>query len=446
MNKSPNGHVLIIDDEPEVRRSLAFLLTKQGWQVSELSSAKQAVGQIINTRPDLVICDVRMPGKTGLELFDDLAEVPERPPFIFISAHADIAMAVNVMHKGAYTFFEKPYDPKRLLQDAHNALQQYRLKQQNKLLLAQVASLSGLDQMIIGNNPYLAKVRRLLVQFAKADAPVMVLGETGTGKELAAKAIHALSKRTEQAFVTVDCATLIEAQFSQAMFGSESNPGYVDKAAGGTLFLDKLDAFSLEQQGQLLRLLETGEYQRVDSIEPCFVDLRIVSATNGNVQELLEANVLRKDLIYRLDNLSVLMPPLRDAGEDIVLLFNHFLNSYAHLYDASEPDLSAQDLSALLTHTWPGNVRELRHVAERMLLSCQVAPCSVAEALSGQQESAAHRTGLRSAVADFERALIKKTVIEHEGRMDDVAEELGIGRRTLNEKMVKLDLDRNQLL
>ncbi len=439
-------HVLIIDDEAGVRESLALLMSKQHWRVSKLASARQAKTQVLTQRPDLVISDVRMPGITGLQLFDELHDMPERPPFIFISAHADVSMAVAAMQKGAYTFFEKPYEPKRLLQDAKNAVDQHRLEQRNRLLSDQVASLSGLDQMIIGNNTKLIKVRRLITQFAEANAPVMISGETGTGKELAAKALHALSSRVQKPFITVDCTTFSEHQFAQAMFGSQSQQGYVDKAAGGTLFLDELRAFSLEQQGQLLRLLETGEFQRVDSIDKCTADLRIVSATNADISELLESKVLRKDLVYRLDNLSLYMPPLRQSSDDIVLFFNHFLHNYSHLHASPVPTLTPADLSVLLIHTWPGNVRELRHVAQRMVLSSRVDPCSVEEALYGQAGPDTQRSGLRSAVAEFEKALISKAVVEHHGRMDDVATALSIGRRTLNEKMVKLDLDRNQLL
>lgn len=437
--------VLIIDDEPEVRRALAYLFAKQGWSTLELSNAKDAQAKILQTRPHLVICDVRMPGKSGLELFKEIDAV-ERPPFIFISAHADVAMAVGAMQQGAYTFFEKPYEPKRLLHAANNAAEQYKLSVQNSLLLQQVADLSGLDQLLLGASLGVKEVRKMLAQFARLEAPVMILGETGTGKELAAKALHTLSKRSAKPFVTVNCAAVAAGEFTQAMFGSLDKPGYVDKAKGGTLFLDELTAFSQEQQGQLLRLLEAGDYQRLDSIDLVKADLRIVSATNVPKSKLLTDELLRKDLMYRLDNLSLHMPPLRDTGDDMVLLFNHFVASYAQLHSLPVPSVSAMELSSLMAHSWPGNVRELKHVAERLVIYAMVKTTSLLEVISDEPVAENQRQGLRAAVAEFEKALISKVVVEQQGRMDDVAEVLAIGRRTLNEKMVKLDLDRNTLL
>ncbi|HCH22803.1 MAG TPA: sigma-54-dependent Fis family transcriptional regulator [Oceanospirillaceae bacterium] len=445
MRNDVENHVLIIDDEPEVRRALAYLFAKQGWITSELSNAKDARAKILQKKPYLVICDVRMPGKSGLQLFNEIDPI-ERPPFIFISAHADVEMAVGAMQQGAYTFFEKPYEAKRLLHAANNAAAQYKLSLQNSLLLQQVSDLSGLDQLLIGSSAGLQAVRKMLVQFAQLEAPVMILGETGTGKELAAKALHTLSKRAAKPFVTVDCAAVSAGEFAQSMFGSHAKPGYVDKANGGTLFLDELTSFSYEQQGQLLRLLESGEYQRLDSIDQVKADLRIVSATNLPKDKLLEDNLLRKDLKYRLDNLTLMMPPLRDSGDDIVLLFNHFIAKCCQLHSLPPPTVSAVELSTLMAHGWPGNVRELKHVAERLVIYSKVKTTSLLEVLSGESAPESQRQGLRAAVAEFEKALISKVIVEQQGRMDEVAEELAIGRRTLNEKMVKLDLDRNTLL
>lgn len=439
-------HAFIVDDEAEARHSLAYLLKKQGWKITELSNAKDALSKLSQQKPDLVISDIRMPGMSGLDMFDELKHQPNQPPFIFISAHADIAMAVEALQQGAFSFFEKPYDPKQLSSTAGHAAQQHRLAQENQLLNQQIASLSGLEQILIGNNPALAKVRQLIPQFAKLNLPVMILGATGTGKELAAKAIHSLSKRANSPFITVNCATLTDEQFGQAMFGSQVQAGYVDKAAGGTIFLDELTAFSHEQQAQLLRLIETGEYQRTDSIETWVADIRIISATNQTIAPMLENSTLRDDLIFRLNNLSLVMPPLKDSGEDITLLFNHYLQQYCQINDLPIPSISMADVAELLTHAWPGNVRELRHLSERFAVHNLVQAYTIAEALHGDHTQTAGPQYLRHAVAEFERAVIRKTIIEHHGKMDDVAEHLGIGRRTLNEKLVKLGLDRKQLI
>ena len=446
MTENNSYRVLIIDDEAEIRHALSHLFSSQGWLVDELSSAKDANEKLARFRPDVVISDVKMPGLSGIEFFQSIAPLESTCPFIFLSAHADVAMAVEAMSLGAYSFFEKPFDPKQLLRAANNAAKQQRLRQHNAVLQAQVASLSGLDELLIGNNQPLNQIKTQISQFALLDAPVLIRGETGTGKQLAAMALHNLSPRSNKPFVTVNCANLTAAQFAQALFGSQDHAGYIEQANGGSIFLDELTALSDDQQMQLLRIIETGEYQHIDSIEPKHADLRIVSAINQDLQQLVDNQVLRKDLIYRISTLTLPMPPLRAAGEDIVLLFRHFLSNYCQANNLAIPELSANDLTCLLTHNWPGNVRELNHLAERFAIHNMLQPCSIEEALSGQTDAHKNKHSLRSAVADFERAVIRNAMLEHQGRMDDVAEYLGIGRRTLNEKMVKLNLDRKELL
>lgn len=446
MTTTNTYHVLIIDDEAEIRHSLNYLFSAQGWTVTELTSAEGAQKKITKQAPDLVISDVRMPGISGIELYSSLDNRDLQPPFIFISAHADVAMAVDAMRLGAYSFYEKPFDPKLLLRAATNAAKQHRLRQENNQLHNQVASLSGLDAMLIGSNEKLTKVKQQINQFAALESPILILGETGTGKQLAATALHKLSPRANKPFITINCANLTEAQFAQALFGSADSPGYVEQAQGGTILLDELSALSSDQQMQLLRIIETGEYQHTDSIELKHADLRILAAVNGDLQQLEAQDALRKDLIYRIASLTIHMPNLSTAGEDIVILFKHFLHHYCQANNLAIPELSASDLTCLLTHSWPGNVRELIHLAERFAIHNMLQHCSVEEALLGQIKEGSEHTNLRSAVANFERAIIRNAMVEHQGRMDDVATELGIGRRTLNEKMVKLNLDRKEIL
>ena len=446
MNNNKSYHVLIIDDEAEIRHALNYLFSGQGWSVSELTSAEGAAQKIASLSPDLVISDVRMPGLSGLDFFASLKNPDTSPPFIFLSAHADVAMAVEAMHLGAYSFYEKPFEPKQLIRASKNAAKQHRLRLENSQLQSQVASLSGLDAMLIGNNKQLVKIKQQIIQFAALDSPILILGDTGTGKQLAASALHQLSPRSNKPFITINCANLTEAQFALALFGSTSNPGYVEKAHGGTIFLDELSALSSDQQMQLLRVIETGEYQHTDSIELKQADLRIVAAVNGDLQQLQTNEVLRKDLIYRIATLTIHMPNLSGADEDIILLFNHYLHHYCQANNLPIPALSAHDLTSLLTHPWPGNVRELIHLAERFVIHNMLQPSPIEEVLSGQSSTQADKPNLRSAVANFERAIIRKVMLEHQGRMDDVAAYLGIGRRTLNEKMVKLNLDRKDIL
>ena len=447
--KHPTYTVLIIDDDTELRRSLVHLFTRAKWHVNELPSAANGVKKIISINPDLVISDVKMPGISGLELFEQIPAGEQSAPFIFISAHADVAMAVKAMQQGAYSFLEKPFDPKRLLMAAQNAAKQCRLQRQNHQLHAQIAALSGLDQLLVGNNPALVKVRGELHQYAQILAPVMLHGETGSGKELAARALHNLSQRSAQPFITVDCSAMASDHFGTMMFGSSSQETcYLQAAEGGTLFLDEPSALSNDQQAALLRVVDTGEYHQSDSLSVKTANVRIVSATNGSVEQQIVSHQLREDLAFRLNNFAINMPNLRDFSDDVYLLFNYFSERYFRLYDIPLVPLDTDDISSIMAHTWPGNVRELKHLAERRVVRSQQGDSSVSLAM--RQVEGAHNSAsksmLRPAVAAFERALIAQSLIDNEGKMEVVAESLGIGRRTLNEKMVKLDLDKSNFL
>jgi len=441
--------VLIIEDDAEVRRSLVHLFERAKWQVNELSNAVNGAKKILSLNPDVVISDVKMPGKSGLQLFEEILTSDQSVPFIFVSAHADVAMAVKAMQQGAYSFLEKPFDPKRLLMAAQNAAKQCQLQRQNHQLHAQIAALSGLDQLLVGNNPGLVKVRGELHQYAQILAPVMLHGETGSGKELAARALHNLSKRCAQPFVTVDCSAMASDHFGVMMFGSSiQKTCYLQASEGGTLFLDEPSALSNDQQAALLRVVETGEYHQADSILVKRANVRIVSATNGSVEQQITSGQLREDLAFRLNNFSITMPRLRDFSDDIYLLFNYFSEHYFRLYDTPLVPLDADDISSIMTHTWPGNVRELKHLAQRRVVRSQQGDSSVSLAMSQLESGSnnANKSMLRPAVAAFERALIAQSLIDHVGKMEMVAESLGIGRRTLNEKMVKLGLDKSNLL
>ncbi len=437
---------LVIDDEQDVRESLSHLLEQSGWRVVQRSNASDLDKQLNEVSPNLVISDVRMPGVNGLDAFLKICDQPHCPPVIFVSAHGDIEMAVKAMSRGAYNFLEKPYDPKRLLLAAKHAGDQDRLKRHNEQLQEQVERLSGLENLLLGQSTPVLSVRNQIQEYAPSEAPVMITGQTGTGKELAARAIHTLSNRYSNPFITVNCAVIDENHFGSMIFGTETQPGYVSLAQGGTLFLDEVTELSPHSQAQLLQLIEHKEYQHVGSIDVQQADIRILSATNIETDQIISQGLLRTDLIYRLNGLSLSMPSLDERGEDIGLLFSHYTEQFSRAYAIEVPELSTGDLTWLMTHSWPGNVRELMHLAERRVLLSRTRPCSVTDAQQNAEGTPPVSNKLRPAVAAFERALISKVLVEQQGRMDDVAEELGIGRRTLNEKMVKLSMDKQVLL
>lgn len=444
-----NAHdrrIMVIDDDREMRDSLTHLLAKAGWRVEALADATDAGQRITGFQPDVILSDVRMPGMSGLDLLRSLVGT-DPPPVVLISAHGDIPMAVEAMQDGAYTFLEKPFDPRRLMTALRHAGEQYRLRQDTARLRARLAHLSDLDRILLGDSKSIQDLRADILDLGETDATVMLLGETGTGKELVARALHDLSPRAAGPFIPLNCAALPEGDFEGAMFGAAGGQtGTLAAADGGTLFLDEIGACPLPAQAKLLRAIETREFLPVGATAPVRADFRVVSASNERLDEAVGAGKFREDLLYRLNTVVLTLPPLRDRRDDIPLLYQHFVAQHAALFEIDPPEVTPEDLAALLSHDWRGNVRELRHVAERRVLAARRGRGSVAGAISLDGDSMDVPETLREAVASFERQLIAKAIQAHKGRMDAAAEALGIGRRTLNEKIVKLGLNKAELI
>lgn len=438
--------ILVVDDDREMRVSLVDLLDAAGWRVDALSRAAKVADRLTNDPPDVILSDVRMPGMTGLDLLQSLD--PEvAPPLVLISAHGDIAMAVQAMQDGAYSFVEKPYDPRRLLNILTHAAQQSRMRRDNSRLRERVLRLSGLDRVLLGQTDQIVALRRDIVDLADADMPVLVLGETGTGKELVARAMHDLGRDSRAAFLALNCAVLNPETFEAEMFGlSGGAEGRLVAASGGTLFLDEICSCPLPVQAMLLRVIEDKQVLPVGATDPVPVDLRVVSATNEDVEAAISEGRFRRDLLFRINTLVLDIPPLRQRRDDLTLILARFLQDYADLHGVGVPTMSQDDLAALLAHDWPGNVRELRSVAERRVVAARRGGGSMAQAIRTDSGLGDVPETLREAVAAFERELIGKAIRAHQGRMDDTAAALGIGRRTLNEKIVKLGLEKDKLI
>lgn len=425
--------VLIIDDDRLMRNSLVDLIEAAGWVAKSLARATDVARWITQFQPDVILSDVRMPEMSGLELLQNLEAAP---PIVLISAHGDIPTAVEAMNHGAYSFVEKPHDPKRLLLILSHAAEQHQMRQSNQHLKRQLQELSGLDRVLLGQTPDMQRVRETIAMVAGGNASVLVQGETGTGKDLAARAIHNLSARCDRPLIAVNAAQVSADNLSEI----------ARNAAGGTLFLDEICACPPDLQPMLLRLIDTGDVLSPGQGTPEQIDLRIIAATNENPDVAVVEGRLRQDLLYRLSGFALQLPSLRARPDDVPLLALRFLQDFAALYDTDVPELSDDDASALIAHDWPGNVRELRNVSERCVMMSKQGIGTMRDAMSGTALDPADRPGLREAVAAFERQVISKAIQTHAGRMDDIAETLGIGRRTLNEKIVKLGLDKDALL
>ena len=424
---------LVVDDDRDMRLSLLHLLKVGGWEAHALPGAAGVRGRIAALDPDVLVSDVRMPGMDGLTLLRSLKPL-NGPPVILISAHGDIPMAVAAMRDGAYSFVEKPFDPEALLRLMTQAMDHHRLTREAGRLRARLGVVGGLERLFVGQAATVAALRADIVDLADTAAPVLLIGETGTGKELVARALHDLGPQAGRPFVAVNCATLRADRIEGIMLGTATEPGILDRARGGTLFLDEVPDWPEDARAILLRALEGGG------------DFRIVSAAAPAIEAAVEGGLFRKDLFYRLSTMILRLPALRDRRDDILLLYRHFSDEYAALYTVQPPPMTVDDMGVLMAHDWPGNVRELRNVAERRVLAARRGGGTVAQALMRDGGDPAIPDTLREAVAAFERELVARAITAHGGRMDAVAEALGIGRRTLNDKIVKLGLDKDALL
>lgn len=446
--------VLIVDDDPDMRAALRQWMGLAGFLPIEVETARQALSKLSSGFEGCVVSDVMLKGEDGLQLMRQVSDIDAEIPVILITGHGDVPMAVDAMRSGAYDFVEKPFDPDRIAEVVRRGVDKRRLVLENRSLHRSLEDSSSLESRLLGNSPAMKNLRERLLHFAKTDAAVLINGETGTGKEVIAQALHGFSQRNKGPFVAINAAALPETMVEAELFGHEAGAftgadkmrqGRIEQADGGVLFLDEIVSMPISLQAKLLRVLQEKEVDRVGGRKPVRVDLRLVSAANEDPRKAVAEQRLREDLLFRLNTIEIFVPPLRERGSDVQLLFDTFLNRFAAQYDLERPILSSQDEAFLRTYHWPGNVRELRNAAERLVLNAGVGAQALEVLVTGPQAVISNPSGgnLKELMDAYERTVISNALTRHRGRINLVMEELGLPRRTLNEKMARLEIRRS---
>ncbi|MDP8256014.1 MAG: sigma-54 dependent transcriptional regulator [Candidatus Alcyoniella australis] len=374
-----SDRILVIDDETKWSKFLQELLSKQGYVVETQSNPLEAVTQVESERFDLVITDSNMPKLDGLSLLKRVKEVHPNLPVIVIGSFTTVTNAIEAMKEGAFDYITKPFDVEHMRNVVSKALERVHLIQENRFFRQQPAEPYSVED-IIGRSPQMKEIYKLIGKVAATNTPVLILGESGTGKELVAHAIHAHSNRTEKPFVVVNCSALPESLLESELFGHvkgsftgaiADKKGLLEEADGGTLFLDEVGDIPLPIQVELLRFLQEGEVRRIGGNITRKVNVRIITATNQNLTELMEKKTFRMDLYYRLNVVTVNLPPLRDREGDIFYLTQYFIDKYNQIEKKNVQGIGNDAIALLNSYDWPGNVRELQNFIERAIALCQ---------------------------------------------------------------------------
>ena len=433
--------IIIVDDEDDVREAYAQTLQLEGFAVAAFATARDALNAVTPDWPGVVVTDLRMPRMGGMELLARIREIDSDIPVVMITAHGDVPVAVDAMRSGAYDFLEKPPDPLLMLEVVQRALKHRKLVLENRALRQQLIGTENPLDTIIGKTPVMTGVRQTITMLANADVDTLIVGETGTGKELVAQALHKCSKRANRKFVALNCAALPESLIESELFGHEKGAftnahcrriGKVEYAHKGTLFLDEIESMSLNIQAKLLRVLQERSFERVGANELISVNINVIAAANTDLKVMSEQGLFRSDLYYRLNVATIELPALRERRDDIPLLFSTLSRQAAMERRTELPDISAKLLDTLMQHDWPGNVRELKNVAEKFVIGL---PLGFAA-----HEKVETSGSLSEMTERFEKQYITNALIKNNGLITETAATLGLPRKTLYLRMQKYNL------
>jgi len=437
--------IAIVDDEQDMRQSISQWLALSGFDTETYPSAEDALKSLGSDFPGAVISDIKMPGMDGMAFLKRLMSVDSALPVIMITGHGDVPMAVEAMRIGAYNFLEKPFNPDRMTELAKKATQFRRLTLDNRALRKELSDGTTLMKKLIGASPVMDRLREDILDLGQADGHVLIDGETGTGKTLVAHALHAVGAKAGKKFVLMSCAAHEEEALAKRLFGPVDDDAALpalEEARGGTLVLEDIESLPQSLQARLLSWMN-------DQGTPA--ETRIVAISNLQEQGKTCEDVLRPDLYFRLAAMKITLPPLRQRGEDILMLFTQFGEQFAEEYGCDAPQVSAQEAAQLLQAPWPGNIRQLVNVAERAVLQNRRGSGTIASLLMAENDDAqpvmtTEGKPLKEYVEAFERMLIDNTMRRHKGSIVNVMDELCLPRRTLNEKMAKYGLQRSDYL
>lgn len=458
--------VLLVEDKPELRAMLRKALERAGYSVDEAPDGNSAIDKVRSRRYQVVLTDLKLPGSSGLDVLREARKTEPTLPVILVTAYGSVEEAVRAMKEGAFDFIQKPVDLDHLRLLLERAASQQELLRENLLLREEYAARYGFPR-IVGEHPSMKEASEMAQRVAAAESTVLLLGESGTGKELFARAIHHLSARSAAPFVALNCAAIPEGLVENELFGHERGAytgagarkiGKLEIAHRGTLFLDEIGELPPAIQGKLLRVLEEKRFERVGGTQQIDVNVRILTATNKDLRAAIEAKTFREDLYFRISAVPITIPPLRDRGDDVLLLAEHFLERFRREFRKPSLTLSEDARSRLLTYSWPGNVRELQNTIERAAilargteidaaaLQLPAAKPSVSELPMGMLEEQFLWDGpledvSQRAVAHVERFKIQNALRESKWNKTRAAEKLGVSYKTLLNKIRTLGLD-----
>ena len=443
----PTVNILVVDDEVNIRGALVTMLEKKGHQVRGVATAEEGLEHLEATPAELVITDLRMPGIGGMEFLRRLKDTWPDTEVVVMTAYGSIDTAVEAMRLGAYDYLTKPIDRDRFPIVVDKALERHVLATENKQLRDRLETRMRFDQMV-GESEPLQRVYNLVEMVAASDVTVLLTGETGTGKELVARAIHQKSPRVNSPFITVNCGALPDNLFESELFGYEKGAftgamftkmGRFELAEGGTILLDEVGELSLKSQVDFLRVLEIKEFRRLGGTKVIRVDTRIITATNRNLVEAVKQGDFREDLYYRLNVVPIHLPPLRERGDDIPLLAERFLREFASQHHREPKDVSREAMRLLRLYAWPGNIRQLRNLMERLVVTVRdktIQPEHLPEEIQASKEDT--RTmlvTLGTSLEEIELDVIRRTLAEVTNHREKAAKLLGISLRALQYKI-----------